>query len=64
MNKEDDEQWFKEVCEREKEKEKEKKLKETSPSTNSNNNGINNINGNEIKSEHKKHHTSKKKYKY
>ena len=64
LNKEDDEQWFKEVCEREKEKEKEKKLKETSPSTNSNNNGINNINGNEIKSEHKKHHTSKKKYKY
>ncbi len=34
LNKEDDEQWFKEVCEREKEKEKEKKLKETSPSTN------------------------------
>ena len=64
LNKEDDEQWFKEVCEREREreKEKEKKLKENNMPTNSINNNSNNINGGENRTEHKKRHT-KKNYK-
>ena len=40
MNKEDDDDWFKEVCERE----KERKLKETNMSTNTSNN----VNNNEV----------------
>ena len=56
LNKEDDDDWFKEVCERE----KERKLKETNMSTNTSNNiNTNNESGKKIENKNKKQNKNK-----